>query len=231
MAIVPDTNIGKITFYEAHIGGWTLAPTSIGLVAGDCAALSTLIKNARAAYDAQQVALGSAKDATTMMNNAVKAMAALGAIDIAKIKNYAEATANPDVYAKASLPMPATPSPVGPPGTPSDFNVTLLQSGAVMLKWKCVNPAGASGTMYEVERKIGGGGGPFVLLGSEGTKSFTDISLPTGASGVTYQITAVRSTARGMPAQFNVNFGVGGDGAMFATVSQVETGSPMKMAA
>lgn len=231
MGIVPATFLGRITFYEAHIPVWSSAPSSIGLLAADCTALQTLITNARKAYDAQQAALNAAKGATTAMHNAVEAMTTLGAIDIAKIKNYADSTGNKDVYSKAEIPMPASPSPIGPPGTPTDFVVTLLQSGAVNLKWKCSNPAGATGTMYEVERKIGSGA--FTLLGSEGSKSFTDVTLPAGGGGglVTYQITAVRSTASGMPAQFNVNFGVGGDGMMFATVTNVTPGTQVRMAA
>jgi hypothetical protein len=46
---------------------------------------------------------------------------------------------------------------------------------------------------------------------------------------VTDQITAVRSTARGNPAQFTVNFGIGGPGVIIASV--VEGGGAMKMAA
>ncbi len=49
------------------------------------------------------------------------------------------------------------------------------------------------------------------------------------SAAVTYQITAVRSTARGNPAQFTVNFGIGGGG--FAITSVTTESSPVKMAA
>lgn len=58
-----------------------------------------------------------------------------------------------------------------------------------------------------------------------GVKTFLDETLPTGSAPVTYKITAVRSTARGNPAQFTVNFGVGGQ-----TVTIVE-GESLKIAA
>jgi len=51
-----------------------------------------------------------------------------------------------------------------------------------------------------------------------------DATIPAGSSQVTYQMQAVRSTAAGPWAQFNVNFGTGagaGAGAMSAAV--VET--------
>ena len=98
-----------------------------------------------------------------------------------------------------------------------------------MLKWKCANPVGSVGTLYEVRRKTGTSA--FTLLSTEGTREFTDESLPAGATGVTYEITARRTTVRGMPAQFNVNFGVGSGGGIFIT-SVTEGGETgMKMAA
>lgn len=48
--------------------------------------------------------------------------------------------------------------------------------------------------------------------GAAGSRKFLDGTLPAGASPVTYQVTAVRSTAAGNPAQFVVNFGTGGSG-------------------
>ncbi len=59
---------------------------------------------------------------------------------------------DPEVYSFAQIPPPAVPGAVPPPGTPFDFRTALLQNGAVELKWKCQNPAGASGTIYEVTR-------------------------------------------------------------------------------
>jgi hypothetical protein len=73
------------------------------------------------------------------------------------------------------------------------------------------------GTIYEVKRAAGGGSMEFV--GASGVKTFTDDTLPMGASPVTYQITAVRSTARGNPAQFVVNFGTGGGGLTIASIT------------
>ena len=72
--------------------------------------------------------------------------------------------------------------------------------------------------------------GAFTLLSTEGTREFTDETLPSGATGVTYEITARRSTVRGMPAQFNVNFGIGSGGGIFITSTSMGDGE-MKMAA
>lgn len=103
------------------------------------------------------------------------------------------------------------PSPRPVPGTPGDFTVELRGDGALQLRWKCANPPGTAGTIYQIARRIGATG-EFVLLGGTGTKSYLDTTVPAGSTGVTYQIQAVRSTGVGLPAQFNVNFGVSASG-------------------
>jgi hypothetical protein len=74
-----------------------------------------------------------------------------------------------------------------------------------------------------------------------GVKTFTDDSLPANASPCTYQITAVRAArggaARGNPAQFTVNFGMGGVGGGGFAITSITPhtsesyGANLKMAA
>jgi hypothetical protein len=237
MAIVPADRLGKIQFYENHLTPWEANVTAIGLTTTELGALTTLVEAARAAYDAAEAARQASKAATLAYHNAVTAMHSgpgAGADMIEKIKNKAATTNNPDVYALAEIPAPATPGTVPPPGTPFMFTVGLLQSGAIELKWKCENPSGTSGTIYEIKRTIGSGpSATTTFVGATGVKSFIDDTLPVGSSPVTYQITAVRSTTRGNPAQFTVSFGIvsGGGGGMF--VASVNEGSSplVKMAA
>jgi hypothetical protein len=96
-------------------------------------------------------------------------------------------------------------SPMAPPGKPDDFRVTLWVDGSIELRWKCANPVGAHGTMYQVSRRIGDG--PLAYLASSGKKKFRDATIPEGASRLTYQVQAVRSTAVGPVAEYVVNFG------------------------
>jgi hypothetical protein len=121
------------------------------------------------------------------------------------------------VYPLANIPAPATPTPVGPPGTPDTFKVSLDGAGGLILTWKCANPAGSVGTMYQVYRRVTPTG-EFTYIGGTGTREFTDVTVPAGSSQVTYKIQAVRSTAVGLWAQFNVLFGVSGSGEMTAAV-------------
>jgi hypothetical protein len=105
---------------------------------------------------------------------------------------------------------------------------TLAQNGWITLKWKCTNPEGASGTGYEVKRKVGSGAFSIIGIGG-GDKTYVDSTLPAGSTGVVYQVTGVRSGLRGPAAQVNVNFGVGGGGGF--TVTSVTEGADVKLAA
>jgi hypothetical protein len=234
MGVVPDTRLGKIEFYELHAlagGPWAANAAAIGLTPAAVTTLGTLTAQARAAFNAAEAARQAAKAATQNFYDKVRAMHSgpgAGADMIEAIKNYAQTKNDPNVYTLAQIPPPATPGVTPPPGTPFDFTVGLLQNGALELKWKCNNPSGTQGTIYEVKRQLPGGTMQFI--GASGVKSFTDDTLPGGggASPATYQVTAVRSTSRGNPAQFTVNFGIGGPG---LTIASVVEGGPVKLAA
>ena len=113
------------------------------------------------------------------------------------------------VYVRASLKPRKAPSPMDKPGRPTRLEHDLLPSGTLALSWKCKQPRGAKGTMYQVYRALGIDGEP-VFLGTTGKKKFTDATLPAGVRTVCYRIVAVRSTARGEMAEFLVNLGVSG---------------------
>lgn len=217
MGVVPNTRLGRIEFYESHLAVWTANATAIGLTEPLVTALGVRVADARAAYNAAEEARAASKAATFNFHLETDGMADLGAGLIRTIKNYAETSGNPNVYSLAQIPPPQPPGPTPPPGKPTDLSVGLLQTGALELKWKCDNPAGTYGTVYEVQRRIGSGA--FTYVGVSGTRSFTDATLPQGSSSVVYQITAIRSTQSGPVAQFVVNFGVQG-----VTATAIEPG-------
>ncbi|MCL4220112.1 MAG: hypothetical protein KJZ65_01955 [Phycisphaerales bacterium] len=220
MATVPTTNLGKIEFYESHLPAWGTNAVAIGLTAGSVTSLATLTAAARTAYNAHVAAQAAARAATANYYDKVAAMHAgpgAGSDMIRTIRAFAQSSNNPNVYVLAQIPPPATPGPVPAPGTPFAFKVGLLQNGALELKWKCHNPSGASGTVYEIMRRVGSG--PFSYLDAPGQRQFVDAGVPAGAASVTYQITAARSTTRGNPAQFTVTFGTGAGAGTIASVT------------
>ena len=61
----------------------------------------------------------------------------------------------------------ATPTPVPAPGTPFKFKVSLDQTGALTLGWKCENPTGSQGTIYQVWRKIASPGPAATIISAD----------------------------------------------------------------
>lgn len=214
--ILPQGLIGKVEFFENHNADWSANAVAIGTTAAAVTALTTQTTAARAAYNAQQLAQDQAKAATQTFHDTVRALVDSGSKIIKQIKAKAATDGN-SIYTLALLPVPALPSPVPPPGTPTAFTATLNTDGSLKLRWKCANPAGSQGTLYNISRKIGSG--PFVAIGSSGTRSFIDATVPAGSASITYQILAVRTTAMGEAAQFIVNFGISESGAMSASVA------------
>jgi hypothetical protein len=223
MAVVPNTRLQKVQFYENHITPFTSNATAIGLTSAECTDLQTKTEAARTAYNDQQAALQAAKNATATFYNMVDVMNTAGSALIKKIRAQAETTGDPNVYTLAEIPAPPTPTPVGPLGQATDFKVALdTATGTLNTSWKCSNPRGASGVVYQVWRRLGSDG-EFDYLGGVGEKKYTDDTVPAGTAQVQYQIQAVRSTSVGPFALFIVNFGSGS-----ATVTE---GTPAKIAA
>ena len=218
MALLPQSLNGKITWYESKLPTWTTNAVGIGSSAPEISALQTKTEAARAAMVEQEEAQDTARTKTAALRAAVEAMMNAGSDVILKIRAKA-ATDGDGIYQLANIPAPAIPSPTPPPGEPFAFTVKLENDGSLTLKWKCNNPPGTSGTLYQIWRRIGPEGA-FTFLGGTGMKQFTDSTIPAGSSQVTYQLQATRSTAIGPWAQFNVNFGTTSTGAATATVSE-----------
>jgi hypothetical protein len=225
MGLIPDTINGKIEFYRSKTTPWTTNATAIGTTTTAVTALGTKVTAAQAKLDAQIALRAELKAATADLHLAIRDLAAAGGDIIKQIR--AKAAADGDgVYVLAQIPAPAAPTPVPPPGTPTDFKVAVRADGALVLDWKCPNPPGASGTVYQVSRQLGADA-PMTLLGASGGRRYIDTTLPAGgvaaataggAGGVTYQIVALRSTVAGSPAQFTVKFGCAPGGAATASV-------------
>jgi hypothetical protein len=221
MAVVPNTSNGKIEFFDSKTGAsgpWSLNSVAIGTTAGAVTGLATKVSTAKTKLAAAVSAKEASKNATAEFNAAVRDMAGAGADIIKQIRAKA-ATDGDGVYFLAQIPAPATPSPVPPPGKPTDFTVALSEGGGLTLKWKCPNPPGAQGPVYQVSRRTGATG-DFALVGATGTRQFVDDTVPAGVASVTYRVVAIRTTAQGPEALLTVCFGVTGAGEATASVVQ-----------
>ena len=230
MGMVPSKFVERIGFYESHIAPFTTNATAIGTTTAAVTDLETKTEAARAALSAQEAARDAARTATINLKLAVAAMSTAGAAIIDQVRAKAKMSGD-SVWGLANLPLPSTPSPVPPPGTPANLVVKLMPDGSLELKWKCPNPPGASGTIYYISRRTGTSG-PFVPVGTAGARKFVDATVPAGTPQVTYSIVAERSTSRGPAQPFIVNFGVGGGGEMTASVADLDgPGGAPKLAA
>jgi hypothetical protein len=217
MSVLPRDIGNKILFVRAHIAPFTTNAVAIGTTAGAVTNLDTLAQAAADALAAQTAKREAAKAATSDLRVALAAMTvAFG--DIVQQVHVKASTSGDVVYGLAQLPIPATPSSKAPPGTPEALKVALEGNGGLTLTWKCNNPAGTSGTIYQIWRALGGSD-DFKYVGGIGTKKFTDVTVPAGATRLTYQIQASRSTKSGGWATFDVRFGTTG-GTMTAMVTE-----------
>src|SRR5688500_6379384 len=84
----------------------------------------------------------------------------------AELGKIVEATPTVTDGQRASLGMRVrkTAEPMGAPGTSTNFKVTLKGDGSIDLGWKCNNPAGSQGTLYQIFRRVGAVG-EFEYLG------------------------------------------------------------------
>jgi hypothetical protein len=218
MGLLPEQYAARIAFFQNRIANWTTEATNIGTTAGAVTALGTAVTAAATALADQQSAQSAAKTATLNLNLALATMDNLGMGIVEQVRTKAR-TGGDAVYVLADIPAPATPAPKPAPGQPTDFVATLSQDGSLDMGWKCPNPPGTSGTTYNVFRRDTPTA-EFAYVGTSGQRKFVDTTIPAGSSQLTYKVQAIRSTSAGPWATFNVTFGVGGSGAITASVTE-----------
>jgi hypothetical protein len=220
MGILPRKAVDLIEFCQQHSPIWMANAASIGIKETEMPQLDGSLMAAQDARSEMLTARDALRVATDQYHTAITILDKVAAGFVANITGFAKnSDSPPHVYALASLPLPATRTPVPAPGTPTTPSVSLEQSGALTLGWKCKNPRNSAGTMYEVHRQVNGGA--WEPVATTGKKSHTDTGIPAGAMNVNYQVRAVRSTLAGAPAQFNVRLGTGSAGAGGAAVAAV----------
>jgi hypothetical protein len=217
MALLPEKHSDRIAWVQNRIALWTANATAIGTTTGQVTAADTAATAAAAALAAQGVAQDAAKAATETLDDAMAALTNATMIVVEQVRTKAR-SAGSAVYPLANIPAPATPSPKPPPGQPTELKVSLTQTGALDMKWKCPQPPNASGTIYNVFRYSGGGvptDADYLYIGGSGVREFTDETAPAGVPLIMYKIQAVRSTSVGPWATFNVFMGVNEGGSAF----------------
>ena len=228
MGLVPRTKAGKVAWFKSKLALWQANAVAMGSSVAEITAFAAKVDAAEVALNEQAESETAFRGKVETADELIEAMDVAGATIIAEVRTKSR-TAGDVVYQLSGIPVPPTPSPKGDPGTPTDLKAQLDGNGALILTWKCVNPAGVQGTFYQVYRNdTGNVAGPFAALGVAGGKKYIDGTVPAGATAIVYKIRAIRTTAAGMWATFNVVFGSNTGGTM---VTAVADNNPPKLAA
>jgi hypothetical protein len=206
MRTVPKDRAGILSFYQVHAGVWFQRAAELQIDPQHAEEVQALTLQAREALEQQQLALILARAATGRYNSLLRKLSKQGGALLSRIQ--ARGMLDEGVYALAMIPRRRKKSPIPPPGQPYGHTAELCKTGALILKWKCRNPARAEGTLYNIYRQLGHDG-PMVYLASVGQREFIDDNIPPGTPIVHYQIRASRTTGEGECATFEVKFGGG----------------------
>lgn len=219
MPVVPSKDVDAIQYFEDHVSIWSEAGPTIGVTVPQADGVSDATAAARTAYQAQQQAKQAAKNSTVAFQAAMRVMRTKGGDLIKTVKAFAANSADPStVYTKAQIEPPAPPTSAPLPGQPTDFNVQLQSDGAVNIKWKSTNSAASGGVYFAVRRKLAGETS-FTLVGTTGSKSFVDATIPTGTTSLTYIVQGFRGQSAGTASeQLSLQFGSAGSGAVNTTL-------------
>ena len=228
MPVIPNDRLEQIVFTEQHIAPWTTNAAAIGLLPADVTSLNTRAQAARAAYNAVLAVRQQAKAATEAYYNAVDSMTDRAREMVRVIKTQADLKNDPNVYVLAQIPSPTPPVSGSrtPPGKPSDVRAILNTDGSITLNWKSTNAASSTGGSFIVSRRFNptpaAPAPAYIVIGSAAgsgasepggsrSVSFTDTTIPSGTSGMSYIITPRRGGKNGTPSEaVSVTFGGGG---------------------
>lgn len=212
---------------EVHESAFIDHAAEIGLTESQALAFKDATVEGGARLLNQEQAKVDAKVATQKVCVAFKDLRNAAGDAVRTIRAFAETSEDPDaVYAIAKIPPLQPPSPLPPPGQPTNLTVLLdSTTGTITLAWKVSNPIGSSGTAYLVRRRLPGET-EFEFLGLSGKKTFEDMTLIAGPDSVQYTVQGQRGDLSGpISPIFVVNFGRLPGGGRSASVATLENNS------
>lgn len=217
MAILPNSREEMIQWIENRIAVWAAAPTAIGLTMAEVTELASRLNTAKNDLDSVVEIRIQSKSLTSQYHLSSDALRSLAADMIKVIRARAEVTNDPSIYNKALIPQPATPTPLGPPATPTDLAAAINSAGYIDLAWK---GSREGGTQFIIQRQaipLEGNNGPWSSIAAVAGNDFADTSVPIGVRGVNYRVYAQRSGGNSAPTESTtVYFGTAADSAVLA---------------
>ena len=212
-----------LAWCQAHTDIFATNAVAIGLTSQQAVDFETLTGDYAAAFGEVEKARIALRLAVDNANNAYTLMRRSMTQAVSDIRFFALQQNDPQaIYNLSQVPPRATPSQLPPPGRPNDFSVELLDAtGALQLRWKCINPRGTSGTSYIVRRRLPGET-TFSFIGVTGERRFVDQTFTAGPDSVEYTVQAQRADRAGIESSvFQINFGLQGPGRTQVTTAKL----------
>lgn len=214
MAVLPQSREEMIQWFANRIASWAVSPTSIGLTAQQIVDLSTKLAQAQADLQAAVEIRIQSKNKTAAFHLSSDDLRDFGSDLIATVKARAEATNDPTIFQKASIPPPSPPSPVGPPATPTNLVAISNPFGYIDLAWKGARSNGVQFTIQRQSIELDGTLGTWTTIATVPANEYSDTTVPTGFRGMNYRVWAQRTGGQSQPTESTtVWFGVNGSSA------------------
>lgn len=191
MSVLPTKRSELIQFFTQRLSSWQADPTAIGLTVEAVTELAGKTASASSLYQAALVARQDSRDATSEYYTGTDDLREFGAALVAAIKAFAQTSGDPGVYALASIPEPADPSPSAPPAVPTNIELSMRTSGSVDISWEGTV---AQGTFYEVQRSLNDGVN-WTTITSVPAREALDAGVPQGTPRAYYRIRGVKGAA------------------------------------
>lgn len=191
MSVLSDKRSEVIQFFTQRLASWQANPELIGLTAAQVTELAGLTASASSRYQDALQARQASKDRTLEYHEGADTLRDFGAALIAAIKAFAETSGDPGVYALASIPEPADPSPSAAPAVPTSITLFMRAQGSIEIRW---DGSLAGGTFYEVQRSLNDGTS-WSTIASIPARETLDETVPQGTARAYYRIRGVKGPA------------------------------------
>ena len=190
-AILPRDPRQLIVFAQVHAPVWQEHASELGLSAEQVQTLVDRTGEGDARRQAAVAARQASLTATQAYYHAAGELREILGRCMSTIHATAAQSEDPGAtYTAASVPVPKKPGrggAAGEPAQPQELRFSVQSTGAVQIRWSCRQPAGVSGVVTLVYRKLPSDT-DFCMVDVVGGKSFTDETLPAGTPSAMYML-------------------------------------------
>ncbi|MFG0284477.1 MAG: hypothetical protein ACF8R7_08660 [Phycisphaerales bacterium JB039] len=191
MRILPRGKSELIAFLQHRAPIWSADPAAIGLTAAQAAQVTSAASAAaqqRAEVKRLQNELAAAISA---QDAAIAEARRIGGQAVRIISAFAAITDDRGVYAAAQIPAPTPPAPIHPEA-PGPVRFTLQSDGSLLLVWAGSRRGSQSFAIRRSVTMPGAPPAPYEPLAYTDRRRYIDRTIPAGAAGATYQISALK---------------------------------------